>query len=51
MLDRLRGRESCDLVEEVAQPIVSRVIGSFMGIAEEDDIHLGAADELDAGGG
>ncbi len=38
VLDRLEGRESCDLVEEVAQPIVSRVIGSFMGIAEEDDI-------------
>ncbi len=38
VLDRLEGRESCDLVEDVAQPIVSRVIGSFMGIAEEDDI-------------
>ncbi len=38
VLDRLEGKETCDLVEEVAQPIVSRVIGSFMGIAEEDDI-------------
>src|SRR5271166_5146621 len=38
VLDRLEGRETCDLVEDVAQPIVSRVIGSFMGIAEEDDI-------------
>ena len=37
VLDRLEGRDSCDLVEDVAQPIVSRVIGSFMGIAEEDD--------------
>jgi len=37
VLDRLEGRDSCDLVDEVAQPIVSRVIGSFMGIAEEDD--------------
>ncbi len=37
MLDRLDGRETCDLVEEVAQPVVSRVIGSFMGIAPEDD--------------
>ncbi len=37
MLDRLKGRESCDLVADVAQPIVSRVIGSFMGIPEEDD--------------
>ena len=27
----------CDLVTEVAQPVVSRVIGSFMGIPPEDD--------------
>jgi cytochrome P450 len=52
VLDRLDGRESCDLVSDVAQPIVSRVIGSFMGISEEDDAiwarlmnsTLGAAD-------
>jgi cytochrome P450 len=37
VLDRLEGREACDLVTEVAQPAVSRVIGSFMGIPEEDD--------------
>src|SRR5438477_6903891 len=37
MLDRLEGRETCDLVNEVAQPVVSRVIGSFMGIPPEDD--------------
>jgi cholest-4-en-3-one 26-monooxygenase len=51
-LDRLDGRERCDLVSEIAQPIVSRVIGSFMGIPEEDDAiwarlmnsTLGAAD-------
>jgi cholest-4-en-3-one 26-monooxygenase len=36
-LDELEGRESCDLVAEVAQPAVSRVIGSFMGIPPEDD--------------
>ena len=36
-LDGLEGRESCDLVNDVAQPVVSRVIGSFMGIPEEDD--------------
>jgi cholest-4-en-3-one 26-monooxygenase len=36
-LDRLEGRERCDLVTDVAQPVVSRVIGSFMGIPEEDD--------------
>jgi cholest-4-en-3-one 26-monooxygenase len=37
VLDRLEGRESCDLVTEVAQPVVARVIGSFMGIPAEDD--------------
>jgi cytochrome P450 len=37
VLDRLDGRERCDLVTDVAQPAVSRVIGSFMGIPEEDD--------------
>ena len=37
VLDRLDGRETCDLVTDVAQPAVSRVIGSFMGISEEDD--------------
>jgi cytochrome P450 len=36
-LDRFEGREACDLVADVAQPIVSRVIGSFMGIPEADD--------------
>jgi cytochrome P450 len=52
VLDRLDGREQCDLVSDVAQPVVSRVIGSFMGIPEEDDAiwarlmnsTLGAAD-------
>jgi cytochrome P450 len=38
VLDRLEGRETCDLVADVAQPAVSRVIGSFMGTAEEDDV-------------
>jgi cytochrome P450 len=37
VLDSLQGRDSCDLVSEVAQPVVSRVIGSFMGIPAEDD--------------
>ena len=40
VLDRLEGpptRETCDLVNDVAQPVVARVIGSFMGIAEQDD--------------
>jgi cytochrome P450 len=38
VLDRLAGRAEAELVSEVAQPVVARVIGSFMGIPEEDDI-------------
>ncbi len=37
VLDRLEGRTYADLVSDVAQPVVSRVIGSFMGIPPEDD--------------
>lgn len=37
VLDQLEGRETCDLVTDVAQPAVARVIGSFMGIPQEDD--------------
>jgi cytochrome P450 len=37
VLDGLAGREQCDLVTDVAQPVVSRVIGSFMGLPPEDD--------------
>jgi cytochrome P450 len=37
VLDRLAGRETCDLVPDVAQPVVARVIGSFMGTPPEDD--------------
>ena len=33
----LAGREECDLVLDVAQPVVARVIGSFMGLDPEDD--------------
>ncbi len=47
VLDGIEGRETVDLVNEVAQPFVSRVIHSFMGIPPEDDADLGAADELD----
>lgn len=36
-LDGIEGRETVDLVNDVAQPVVSRVIGSFMGIPPEDD--------------
>jgi cytochrome P450 len=38
VLERLEGQERCDLVSDVAQPVVARVIGSFMGISEEDDL-------------
>jgi cytochrome P450 len=37
VLDGVADRDTCDLVTDVAQPVVSRVIGSFMGIAPEDD--------------
>ncbi len=59
VLDRLEGRDTCDLVTDVAQPVVSRVIGSFMGIPPEDDARwaalmnstLGAGDpDLNPGG-
>ncbi len=59
VLDRLEGRETSDLVTDVAQPVVSRVIGSFMGIPPEDDAAwaalmnsaLGAGDpDLNPGG-
>jgi cytochrome P450 len=36
VLDGLEG-PACDLVNEVAQPVVARVIGSFMGLPPEDD--------------
>ncbi|MGA2320404.1 MAG: cytochrome P450 [Solirubrobacteraceae bacterium] len=59
VLDRLDGQEACDLVTDVAQPVVARVIGSFMGIPKEDDLAwanlmnstLGAGDpDLSPGG-
>jgi cytochrome P450 len=59
VLDGIEGRETCDLVTDVAQPAVSRVIGSFMGIPKEDDAiwaelmnsTLGASDpDLNPGG-
>ena len=37
VLDDLAGREEVDLASEVAQPIVSRVIGRFLGVPEDDD--------------
>ncbi|HET6869430.1 MAG TPA: cytochrome P450 [Solirubrobacteraceae bacterium] len=37
VLGRLDGRDECDLVTDVAQPVVSRVIGSFMGVPAAED--------------
>ncbi len=37
VLDRVCERGECDLVHDVAGPVVSRVIGSFIGSPEEDD--------------
>ena len=37
VLDGLENEQTCDLVADVAQPVVSRVIGSFMGLPEEED--------------
>ena len=37
VMDGLAGRETCDLVTDVAQPVVARVIGSFMGLDPSDD--------------
>jgi cytochrome P450 len=36
-LDRLHGREEIEIVSEIATPVVSRLIGSFVGTAEADD--------------
>src|SRR3954471_9677094 len=37
VMEGLEGRDECDLVTDVAQPVVSRVIHSFMGVPPEDD--------------
>jgi cytochrome P450 len=37
VLDRVSERGECDLVHDVAGPVVARVIGSFIGSPEEDD--------------
>ncbi len=38
VLDQLEGRDTCDLVDDVAQPVVARVIASFMGLPKGDDV-------------
>jgi cytochrome P450 len=37
VMDGLTGRQTCDLVTEIAQPVVARVICGFMGLDPEDD--------------
>ena len=37
VLDRVEDQDEVELVNEVAGPVVSRVIGSFIGTPEEDD--------------
>ena len=51
VLDRLEDRQTCDLVADVAQPIVSRVIGGFMGIPESDDAAWATLMNTALGGG
>ena len=48
VLDRLDGREECDLVTEVAQPVVSRVIEQLHGDPAGGRRDLGPADERHA---
>ncbi len=38
VLDRTEGLDECDLVDDVAQPFVARVIGTFMGLPPGDDV-------------
>jgi len=38
VLDRTEGMDHCDLVDDVAQPFVARVIGTFMGLPPGDDV-------------
>ncbi len=51
VIGRLEGRERCDLVTDVAQPVVSRVIGSFMGVPPEDDAMWAELMNATLGGG
>ena len=51
VLDRLDDGQETNLVESVAQPVVSRVIGSFMGIDEADDAVWARLDERRDRGG
>jgi cytochrome P450 len=37
VFDRLDGHAEADLMADVAVPVVSRVIGSFLGLSEDDD--------------
>ncbi len=38
VLDRVAAQGEAELIKDVAQPVVGRVIGSFLGTPEEDDV-------------
>lgn len=38
VLDRVAAQDEAELIKDVAQPVVGRVIGSFLGTPEEDDV-------------
>jgi cytochrome P450 len=50
-LDRVAGQDVVNLVDEVAQPVVARVIGSFMGIDPADDVIWARLMNATLGGG
>jgi cytochrome P450 len=50
-LDNVAGKDIVNLVEEVAQPVVARVIGSFMGIDPADDVVWARLMNATLGGG
>jgi cholest-4-en-3-one 26-monooxygenase len=50
-LDNVKGKDVVNLVDEVAQPVVARVIGSFMGIDPADDVVWARLMNATLGGG
>ncbi len=50
-LDSLDPEAEINLVDEFAQPVVARVIGSFMGVAPEDDVIWARLMNATLGGG
>jgi cytochrome P450 len=50
-LDNVKGKDVVNLVDDVAQPVVARVIGSFMGIDPADDVVWARLMNATLGGG